>query len=206
MNSRATPFPSPGGKRRRSRRPPPRVSQADFERAALRHLQRFSCSAEGLRTVLKRRAERSQTHHGGDLADAESIIEATVSRMEALGYIDDRRYGRGLVRRLRARGGSLRRVAARLYEKGIASALRDELLEETRAPQAELEAALTYARRRRLGVHRTMVGGRGSPESEESVSTEIDREAEATQRQRDLAALARAGFGFDIASRALDGG
>lgn len=206
MNNGTTPVPSPGGKRRRNRRPPPRISPADFERAALRHLQRFPCSAEGLRAVLQRRAKRSHSHHGGDLAETESIIETTVVRMVALGYIDDRRYGRALVRRLRARGGSLRRVAARLYEKGIASALRDELLEETRAPQAELEAALTYTRRRRLGVHRAMTGGRGSPESEESVKTEIDRKAETTQRQRDLAALARAGFGFDIASRALDEG
>ena len=204
MSNGANPFPSPGGKRRRSRRPPPKISQADFERAALRHLQRFSCAAEGLRTVLKRRAERSQAHHGGDLGEAESMIEATVSRMEALGYIDDRRYGRALVRRLRARGGSLRRVAARLYEKGIASALRDDLLEETRTPQAELQAALTYARRRRLGIHRTAARGRRFPAPEESEEIGVDPQAEDTQRQRDLATLARAGFGFDIASRALD--
>ena len=206
MNNGATPAPAPGGKRRRNRRPPPKISPADFERAALRHLQRFPCSAEGLRAVLLRRSKRSHTHHGGDLAEAESIIEATVVRMAALGFVDDRRYGRALVRSLRARGGSLRRVAARLYAKGIASPLRDELLEEVRAPQAELEAARTYARRRRLGIHRPLAGHGRSQEPEKIEKTENDREAENTQRQRDLGALARAGFGFDIASRALDEG
>jgi regulatory protein len=51
---------------------------------------------------------------------------------------------------------------------------------------AELEAAATYARRRRLGPHRR------------------DPEARAERRERDLAALARAGFSYAIAQQIID--
>ena len=61
----------------------------------------------------------------------------------------------------------------------MASRARDE-------PGAELEAALTYARKRRLGPHR-------------------DAAKRAEYRQKDLASLARQGFSFDIARKVLGG-
>jgi regulatory protein len=50
---------------------------------------------------------------------------------------------------------------------------------------SELVAAYNYARRRRLGPYRA-------------------QEARDERRERDLAALARAGFGFDTARRVVD--
>ena len=211
MSDSATPFSRNRNQRRRTPRPPPPISANDFERAALRHLDRYPCSAAGLRAVLERRAQRSHAHHGGDPAEAEALIEATLSRMHEQGLLDDRRYGQALARRLRTRGGSLRRIAARLHEKGIASPLRAEVLKEAGGDEAELEAARTYARRRGLGVHRrgphpgflasmepVQKGQSQEGESQENV------EARRRQRQRDLAALARAGFAFAQAIQALD--
>jgi regulatory protein len=54
-------------------------------------------------------------------------------------------------------------------------------------PDAELEAARAYVRKRRLGPHR-------SPEKR------------AEYRQKDLASVARQGFSFDIAKKALGPG
>ena len=51
---------------------------------------------------------------------------------------------------------------------------------------AEIEAALRYARRRRLGPYR------------------VDREIATENRQRDLASLGRAGFSYDTARRVVD--
>ncbi|MDE0885949.1 MAG: RecX family transcriptional regulator [Myxococcota bacterium] len=199
----------PGRRRRKRRKAPPRISAGDFERAALRHLERYPSSSAGLRAVLERRAERSRTHHG-DEEDREATaasIEATLARMSELGFLDDRRYGQALAQRIRGRGGSLRKVAAALHEKGISGALRAQLLEEVGDAEAELEAALTYARRRRLGVHR-----RGNPLGAPEADTPGDCEHEDSERaerqrlkrKKELGALARAGFSFEVAARALD--
>ena len=221
MSDSATPFSGNRNQRRRTPRPPPPISSNDFDRAALRHLDRYPCSSAGLRAVLERRAQRSHAHHGGDPAEAEALIEATLSRMHEQGLLDDRRYGKALARRLRTRGGSLRRIAVRLHEKGIASHLRAEVLEEAGGDEAELAAARTYARRRGLGVHRrgphpgflapmepfhkgeNQKGQNQRSESQEAESQE-NAEAQRRQRQRDLAALARAGFAFAQAIQALD--
>jgi len=216
MSDSATPFSGNRNQRRRTPRPPPPISTNDFERAALRHLDRYPCSSAGLRAVLERRAQRSHAHHGGDPAEAEALIDATLSRMHEQGLLDDRRYGKALARRLRTRGGSLRRIAVRLHEKGIASPLRAEVLKEAGGDEAELAAARTYARRRGLGVHRRgphpgflapmepfQKGPIQKGESQEGESQE-NAEAQRHQRQRDLAALARAGFAFAQAIQALD--
>ena len=80
-------------------------------------------------------------------------------------------------------------IAAKLAASGVAAAERvraiDRLEEET--PDAENAAALAYAKRRRLGVFRAEPDD--SPE----------------RRRKDLAALARAGFAMEVASRALKG-
>ena len=213
MSDGATPFSRNRDQRRRTPRPPPPISANDFERAALRHLDRYPCSTAGLRAVLERRAQRSHAHHGGDPAETEALIEATLSRMHEQGLLDDRRYGQALARRLRTRGGSLRRIAVRLHEKGIASQLRAEVLKEAGGDEAELEAARTYARRRGLGVHRRgphpgFLAPMEPLQKGQSQERESQENAEAhrrqRQRQRDLAALARAGFAFAQAIQALD--
>ena len=199
MNDTAGSF-AGGGRRRKGRRPPPKLSRADFERAALRHLERYPSSAAGLRAVLGRRAERSRAHHGEPPEAAQTIIEEVVGRMTELGFVDDRRYGRALARRLRARGNSLRRIAARLREKGISGPLREELLGEAGEPGAELDAARTYARRRGLGAYRRSRGDPAPSEDDESGAAEAIR----LRARRELAALARAGFAFEVARQALE--
>jgi regulatory protein len=206
MNDDSNEAPGRGsGRRRRTRKAPPRVSAGDFQRAALRHLERYPSSTAGLKAVLQRRAQRSHDYHEDEnlQAETEALIEAAVLKMTELGFLDDRRYGQALARRLRSRGGSLRKIAAQLHQKGIPSELRDELLAEAGGSEAELEAALTYARRRRLGVHR-----RNDPLKEADGEATEDAEvadARRLRRKRELGALARAGFGFDIAARVLGG-
>ena len=198
MSDEPSIHPAAGHKgRKRRRRPPPRVSRADFERAALRHLERYPSSVAGLRAVLERRAQRSFAHHGEGLNEAEAIIPDVVERMQAYGFLDDRRYGEALIRRLRARGNSLRRIAIRLHERGVASDVREALLADAGEAVAELEAARTYARRRRFGVHRR-------PDRYATADAGEDGDAEEDRRRRELASLARAGFAFETARRALE--
>ena len=74
-----------------------------------------------------------------------------------------------------------------LRQKGVGRTDIEAALEILEAEYAnrELTAAYKYARRRRLGPYRLP-------------------EARAARRDRDLAALARAGFGYDIARRVVD--
>jgi len=205
----------------RAQRAPKPMTRSRIENIALHHIERYPTSIAHLRRVLERRAERSRValaaHHderGGDRGGASSgrsassgrgasssrgagdpaqhseWIEAAIARLGELGLLDDRAYARALARRLRGRGSSRRQIEARLADKGIADEIRREALAGEGAAgsagSAELEAAAAYARRRRLGPHRR------------------DPEARTARRERDLAALARAGFSYAVAQRIID--
>ncbi len=105
------------------------------------------------------------------------MVEALIARYQRAGLLDDRAFALARARRLHAFGTSGRHIAAKLRLKGVAADLIDDALAvlEQGSPEPELAAAWSYARRRRLGPYR--------------------RPAErAERREKDLAALARAGF------------
>ena len=87
---------------------------------------------------------------------------------------------------MRARGKSSRAIRAELARQGIDGALADRAIEAEGG--SELDAARELVRRRRMGGERP---------------DEAPEERRA-RRQKELARLARAGFGFDVARRALD--
>jgi regulatory protein len=174
-----------GSDRRRAPRP---MTRSRIENIALHHIERFPTSRAGLRRVLERRAERSRTALGvGDESEQSAWIDAAIARLGELGLLDDRAFAAALTRRLRARGSSRRLIEARLADKGVDAEIRREVLDEgEHAEAAELAAASAYVRRRRLGPHRP------------------DPELRSARRDRDLAALARAGFTYAIAQKSLD--
>lgn len=172
---------------RRERRAPRPMTRPRLERIALHHIERFPSSAENLRRVLERRAARSREVHAGDPTEHSEWISAVVTRLIELGLLDDRAYAAAVARRLRTRGSSRRLIAARLAEKGVSDEIRRDVLDaDADDPLAERRAAATYARRRGLGPHRP------------------DPTVRRERRQRDLAALARAGFTYDVARQVLD--
>lgn len=178
-----TPPPAgPGG--RRAGRP---VTSEDLEPLALDYLARFASSAANLRRVLRDKVERSARLHGTNREAGLAAADALIARLTSAGVLDDRRFAEGRAHSLFRRGVSRRAIAAKLAEKGvgdaeIAAALAslDEL-----AADPELAAAAAYARRRRIGPFR-------GPDSR------------AAARDKDLAALGRAGFPLEVARRVVD--
>jgi regulatory protein len=166
--------------------PEPRepLTRQKLEQLALSYLNRFDCTATKLRQHLTLRAKKL----GGDEQSAE-WIESLVERYLGSGVLDDARFARNLARQLNARGKSARAIAQKLNQRGVPSGVASELMTERKQaePGAELEAARNYARKRRLGVYRHA----------------DERDA---YRHKDLASLARQGFSFDIAKRALGPG
>lgn len=187
-----------GPARARARRAPRPITRGYLENVALAYLARFAATAKGLETVLMRRVSRSAAHHGSDPADGAALVRALVARYRDAGLIDDGAFAEARARTLHQRGLPLRAIALRLRQKGVGVADIDralaQLAEDAALPGGEppdraaldTAAARAYARRRRLGPWRTPA-----------------RRAE--MRERDLAALARAGFSYGVARAALDG-
>lgn len=174
--------------RRKGRRAPRRATAERLRAWALHYLERYATSSAHLRRLMRAKAERSRAAHGAEATAGAGEIEALIGRLEALGLLDDAAFARGRARALHRRGSSARAIRAALSEKGVAAEIVEAALaalaEEMQEP--ELAAALAYARRRRLGPYRA------------------DAELRAAMRERDLAALGRRGFGYEVARRVID--
>jgi regulatory protein len=170
------------GDRRRERKPPRRISADYLQRAAMHYLERYAAPAAQLRRVLARKVAMSCRHHGDDPVGFAGMLDDVVARCVSSGLVDDRRFAEARAASLRRKGQSSRAVAARLTAKGVTRDLA--ALASTNSAEDEMAAARIAARRKRLGPWR-----RG------------DR---AENRQKDLAALARAGFAITIARAIID--
>ena len=165
----------------------PRLATARYlENAALHYLERFASSSANLKRVLMRKVARSQRFHGSDAAEGERLVDAIIARYLEAGLLDDAGYAAQKAASLRRRGSSRFGIRGKLAAKGVDSELIDSTLDrlDEESGDGDLAAACALVRRRRLGPYR-------APESR------------AEHRQRDLAALARAGFGLDLARRVL---
>ncbi len=170
---------------------PKKISKTYLENAGLFYLERYATSADNFRKVMMRKIKRSCQYHNTEEAEFVTILDDIVSRYISAGLLNDQIFARGKVASLRRKGMGKRSIMAKLQEKGlsqadIAAALA-EIDDENEAEDAELEAALIYVKRKKLGAYRTK-----EPE-------DIQK-----QLQKELASLARAGFSYDIAKRALN--
>ena len=168
-------------------RKPRKATSKSLENAAVYYLNRFDASAEQLRRVLLRRVNRSARYHGTDFELGKVIVTELVERFQELGMIDDARYAGARARTFHARGSSLRTIRAKLRMKGVMTADIETAIEallETEG-QPDFVTAASLARRRRLGPYR-------------------DQKIRHMKREPDLAALARAGFDYDVARHVID--
>lgn len=172
------------GRGRRGARP---VTSDSLEQAALDYLARFASSSANLRRVLREKVERSARLHGTNREAGLAAVDRLVERLLATGILDDSRFAEGRAQTLFRRGAGRRAIAAKLAEKGVGGAEIAAALDSLGELAADPEriAAVAYARRRRLGPFR-------------------DPGSRAAARERDLAAMGRAGFALDVARRVID--
>lgn len=159
---------------------PPTLSS--LEKSALFRLERASLSEKQLREGLKRKLMRADALS----EETRGWIDVVVDKMKRLGFVDDERTAAARARSLRSTGTSARGAMMKLRQKGLAAdvaaralASVDERTDDGRddGGTAELDAAREYARRRKLA---------------------------AKDPQKALAALARRGFSYATAKRALE--
>lgn len=166
------------------RRTPRPVTAASLENAALHYLGRFSSSSANLRRILLRKVARAAGDEG-DAAEGARLVEELIARYLRSGLLDDRAYAAQAASSLARRGASRFAIGGKLAQKGVDAELVKkaiDILDET--GRTEIAAACAFVRRRRLGPYRPA-------------------EVRAAWRRKDIASLARAGFGLDVARRVL---
>lgn len=119
------------------------------------------------------------------------MVERLAGVFEASGLLNDESYVNGAVASLMRQGRSDKYIRAKLLSKRlsleqISSALESFRQQEGKnAQDTEIEAALRFIRRKKIGPYRP-----------QELRSELLR--------KDLGALARAGFSYDIAQRVLE--
>lgn len=157
-----------------------------LKRSALAYLARYAASRAMLREVLGRRVRRWARATGAAEDGVAAALHAADEAVEAAaraGLVDDARFAAGRTATLVRRGWPERRIRAALGQKGI-----DGETARTALAEAELDdsaAAWRFAARRRLGPWRS-AGAR------------------AERREKDIAAMMRAGFSLTHARAAID--
>jgi regulatory protein len=173
------------------RRPVKPITAKYLQNAAAFYLERYPTTSEGLRRVLNRRVAKARMLDAPVMDNVEQTIAAIVARFVDAGVIDDQAFAQTKARSLHRRGSSTRLTRQRLKHAGVDAETLDKALAgldqelDTDPAERELQAARALARRRRLGPWRAAK----------------DRKE---NRTRDLAALARAGFAYDLARRIID--
>ncbi len=153
--------------------------------AALAHLARYGTTQAGLIRVLNRRVDRwARAAADPDpdiLAGCRRAVREVASALVASGVIDDAAFAESRARSLTRMGRSARAVAAHLGARGVDGEVVRAALPSD--PDIELAACVALTRRRRIGAFRP-------PDAE-------------PRELKELGMLARAGFGHEVASRAL---
>lgn len=151
-------------------------------RAGAHYLERYATSTENFRRVLHGKVRRRLMLREESDADHAQLVDDVTARFAELGFLDDVSFAEAKVRSLRRKGVSSRMVEAKLAEKGIDRSVIDAVTAEDETTDSE--AARAYAKRRRLGPWR------------------LRQRSE--RRDRDVAAMMRAGFSYGIAAEVID--
>lgn len=164
------------------------ATPAYLEQAGLRYLERYAASSDRVRRILMRKVRLSAQANGTDEGEGAQTVDRLVKRFTELGLIRDRDLATARAERLHQKGASKRMIQAKLGAMGlqqndITAALRE--VDEQSEGDSELEAAWSFARRKRLGPYR-------------------DDDKRKDLRMRDLGAMARGGFSYGVSHRVID--
>ena len=167
------------------KRPAKKITPQRLKNIGLYYLKRFESSVENLRSVLQKRVNQyAKENPEFNKQEAYQWVENVLAEFEKLHYLDDERFTEIKVRHYLAVGKPARYIQNKLREKGIANAQIDEMLDDFGYNQQEM--ALKLAKRKKIGPFRP------------------NEEARKLNRQKDMAALIRAGFDYDDVCQVID--
>ena len=164
--------------RSQTRRPVPPLNREQLHELALRYVAKYATTKSKLGSYLQRKV-RERGWNGPD----ELAVDALVERMARSGLVDDATYALSKARSLSERGYGMGRVGQALRASGVAD--EDGVEARALAEERAADAAIRFARRKRIGP---FAGQRSDPKA----------------REKALAAMVRAGHGFDMARKLVD--
>lgn len=165
-------------KHERNKRPRPALDGEALERLAIFYVGRYATTRAKLRTYLARKIRER-----GWSEPEPAPVDRLVERISELGYVDDRAFATARAASLQRRGYGERRVSQSLRAAGIEEEDAAEAREISEA--GAWEAALLFARRKRIGPFAAEEGDRAA-------------------RQKAFAAMIRAGHSMDTARKLLE--
>lgn len=185
----------------RARRAPRKPTPERLWAVAQHQAEQREMSSAGLERILMRRVARYCAGLDGEeraaaQAQAREDVEATIARAQAAALVDDARYAALKAGSWRRKGWGERRIAMEMRRQGITPDLAQDALVEADgeviegiedphelARAADMEAAETLCRRRRIGPYRKVQPQDGAERSR--------------VWGREMGILARAGFSGD---------
>ncbi|MFT5684120.1 MAG: regulatory protein [Myxococcota bacterium] len=173
----------------REKKKPKKPTEGYLTNVARWYIERYNPCSGGLRRALMKRVNKGLREHGGDRDEALEVMEGVVKKMVDGGVINDMAFARNWVASYHHRGVTRRDMSQRLRAKGVPREITDAAIkemEEAAEHDPALQAAVAYVRRRRFGPWRLDPGKRDA------------------RREKDLAAMARAGHRYHVAKRVLD--
>lgn len=183
-------------RRKKNRGPdwvPKPITIKQIEWACDRYLGRFVATETQLRRVLKRRLQRNWRARGDKVTEeerrtGEGFVAEQVKKVMDSGRIKDEKVALMWVEHWSNRGKSVPFIRMKLREKGVARDTIDACIEQIHSQMVNpaLEAAVVYARKRRFGAYR------------KDQAKQVDR------KQKDIAAMMRAGHRYDVVSQVLE--
>lgn len=165
--------------RERGRRRAPRpLAEPALSELALHYVSRFATTRAKLATYLRRKVKER-----GWEGSAPPDIDGLVDRLASLGYVNDEAFALAKAGSLAARGYGAGRVRQALRQAGVAD--EDGASARELASERAAEAALRFARRKRIGPFAVSSGDRAV-------------------REKALAAMIRAGHDLALARMVVD--
>ena len=165
-----------------------KISPGYLKNLALWYLDRFGGTRMRTRATLMKRVRAAELEHG-PTPEAAQWVEEALDDLTQQGLINDAEFARSRVAKGLRMGKSQRLIAQDLAAAGIEGATAQMAVmagfpREESGEDQELASARLYVAKRRLGHHRL------EPAAFEA---------------KDMGALARRGFSYEIARRALKG-
>ena len=159
---------------------------------AVDYLTRYTSSRHKLGQILQRFASRKLTNY--DAKDIAVAIQQTIDQCTQLGYLDDREFAMTVARSQRRLGRSQAVIRRRLQQHALSNDIIAHALAEAdeNSANGDLQAAIRFAQRRRLGPFA------------QRYSAHHQRLDAQQWKQRDLGAMARAGFSMATSRQILD--
>lgn len=159
------------------------LTEEGLREAAVTYALSYSVTEAKLRRNMEGRVTRHCKRTGEEPSEYRAWIDAAVSYCIEKSYVNDLDYAERYLDLAQEKGQSLRKARQKLAQRGVSQETAQAGIEQFEFD--DMEAAKAYARKKGIGMFRLS-----------------DRDQ---YRDRDLAALGRQGFGYEICRKIIEG-